>query len=211
MAMILPNPALLAALEPAYAPCRNFGACRDAIWAPDRGQVPRGFLGATGDLRQVRAVMVFAEPGRPYDDEVFDVGAASRVIMEKALSRTYESFRNGQDLFHRNVRWFMSELCPTLSFDDQLKHVWLTEGRLCSFSQEIGDRGDSTCSRTYLSAQLALMPQAKVVAFGGKAKSYLQKARIDHLGAYALAPPGSNHRPARPSWLIALDAIKSAR
>jgi hypothetical protein len=44
----------------------------------------------------------------------------------------------GTDLFHRNVRWFLHELFPGLSFDEQLRRVWLTEGRLCSIAKEIG-------------------------------------------------------------------------
>ena len=51
------------------------------------------------------------------------------------------------------------------------------------------------------------MPQAVVIGFGGKAQAYLSTLKVDHIAAYALAPPGANHRPARPSWDAAVKAV----
>jgi len=66
MPLPMPNPALLDVLLPAYAPCQHLpgrgGSCREAVWQPQRGYIPCGFLGATGELHEVRVVMVFAEP-----------------------------------------------------------------------------------------------------------------------------------------------------
>lgn len=62
---IHPNPQLLALLLEAYRPCQNFGICREAKWSPADGHIPRGFLGATGELSEVEVVMVFSEPGHP--------------------------------------------------------------------------------------------------------------------------------------------------
>lgn len=56
-----------------------------------------------------------------------------------------------------------------------------------------------------------MLPNATVVAFGGKAQDYVRRLKVEHVKAYALAPPGANHTPARPSWENALENIKSRR
>lgn len=206
-----PNTALLAVLLEAYRPCRNFGTCREAQWNPARGQIPRGFLGATGELTDVELVMVFSEPGHPHADESHNTDLDPLGTLDSGLRHTYHCYKTRTDPFHRNVRWFMSQLYPDLSFDDQLRHVWLTEGRLCSIDVEIGATKDRTCADHYLARQLELLPNATVVAFGSKAKHYLRRMDTDWLGAYALAPPGANHRPARPSWEAAITEVEARR
>lgn len=104
----------------------------------------------------------------------------------------------------------MRQLYPDVSFDEQLRHVWLTEGRLCSINNEIGALRDHRCAERYLRAELELLPNATVVAFGGKAHDYVRRLKIrpEPVRAYSLAPPGANHRPARPSWEAALESSK---
>ena len=64
-----PNEKLIEVLSPAYGPCRHMlthgGGCPESRWKPAIGHVPRGFLGATGELAEVELVMVLAEPGEP--------------------------------------------------------------------------------------------------------------------------------------------------
>lgn len=212
-----PDDQLSELLRAAYLPCDNFpalgGICREAHWAPESGHIPRGFLGATGALEDVELVMVFAEPGHPHPGEVYDSKDSPDTLLEGGMRHAYESFAKGTDLFHRNVRWFMDQLYPNLTFDEQLRHVWLTEGRLCSIDNEIGSLRDYRCAERYLRAELELLPNATVVAFGGKARDYVRRLKIEpeHLEAYALAPPGANHKPARPSWEKAIEHIKSRR
>jgi len=206
-----PNPELLSVLLEAYQPCSNFGICREAQWQPEGGHIPRGFMGATGSLTDVEVVMVFAEPGHPHAEESYDPDHAPLELLFGGHSHAYECLKNGTDLFHRNVRWFMSRLWPALSFDGQLKHVWLTEGRLCSIANEIGSTKDRTCASTFLKRQLDLLPNASVVAFGGKAKHYVRGLDVDALEAYALAPPGANHKPAKPSWERVIELIEARR
>lgn len=206
-----PNRELLAVLLEAYRPCKNFGVCREAQWNPEGGQIPRGFLGATGELSEVELVMVFSEPGHPYADDGYDPDLDALGLMDGGLRQTYECFKTGTDLFHRNARWFMAQLYPDLSFDEQLRHVWLTEGRLCSIDVEIGATTDRTCAAHYLTRQLDFLPNATAVAFGGKAKRYLRGLDIARLEAYALAPPGANHKPAKPSWERAIAEIEARR
>ncbi len=131
--------------------------------------------------------------------------------MNSAMAHVHMCYGTRTDLFHRNVRWFMSQLYPDLTFDEQLKHVWLTEGRLCSIDVEIGATKDRTCANHYLKRQLEALPNASVVAFGGKAKHYLKGLGVEFIGAYALAPPGANHKPARPSWEAAIAEIRARK
>jgi hypothetical protein len=57
-------------LAPAYQPCRGFAqVCHEMRWHPAAGHIPRGYLGAKGDLSEVELVLVFAEPGNPLSDE----------------------------------------------------------------------------------------------------------------------------------------------
>ena len=190
---------------------RNFGKCREAKWDPQRGHVPRGFLGSTGEPEEVEVVMVFSEPGNPHDGESYDAGLRPQCLLRSAMQHTYNCFHSHTDLFHKNARWFMSELYPELTFDQQLRHVWLTEGRLCSIEKESGSTTDRTCASHYLAQQIKVLPNATVVAFGWKAKRYLSGICVAFIPAYALSPPGANHKPARPSWQAAIEKIKARR
>lgn len=145
---VLPHPRLRAVLEPAYRPCMGFGTCAEALWRPEAGHVPRGFLGATGALDEVRAVLVFAEPGGVHPGDHYPPDQAPDRFLAQAVAETGRIIAAGTDLFHRNVRAFLDMILPGMAFDDQLRHVWLTEGRLCSVAQEIGGRRDRRCAQT---------------------------------------------------------------
>jgi len=206
-----PHRQLLALLLGAYAPCPNFGVCREALWNPAEGHIPRGFLGATGTLEEVELVMVFAEPGHPYPGDSHASKLDPQSILDSGLRQTYDCFKNGTDLFHRNVREFISQLYPNLSFDEQLRYVWMTEGRLCSIDDEIGATKDRTCATHYLARQIGMLPNANVVAFGSKAKHYMKGLSRPYSGAYSFAPPGANRTEAQPSWEAIINEIQSSR
>ena len=155
--------------------------------------------------------MVFSEPGHPQPGEGHNAELAPRDLLRSAMQHTYNCYRSQVDQFHNNVRWFLSELYPSLTFDQQLRHAWLTEGRLCSIENEIGSTTDPTCASHYLVRQLRLLPNAVVVAFGGKAQRYLSGIGTAHISAYALAPPGANFGPAKPSWQAAIEKVRSRR
>lgn len=204
---LLPCEELLDILRPAYLPCSEFGKCPEACWSPRTGYVPRGYLGARSTAEDVRLVLVFAEPGDPQPGEVYSNERPDEMIAA-VTDTAYRCFSNGQDLFHRNVRWFLSQAFPGLTFDDQLRHTWLTEGRLCSFTEEVGGRKDRRCADYYLARQLDALPNAKMVAAGGKAQEYLRRLKRPFTPCYAFAPPGANHKPARPSWEKALSDLR---
>ena len=119
---------------------------------------------------------------------------------------------NGTDQFHRNVKWFLNELFPRKSLAEQLRHIWLSEGWLCSIVDEIGKASNKICANLFLKRQIELMPKATVIPFGGKARYALKSIRAQYVdGVYALAPPSANHKPAKPSWEKAIDIVKSKR
>ena len=155
--------------------------------------------------------MVFSEPGHPQPGEGHDAKLAPQDLLRSAMQHTYNCYRSQVDQFHNNVRWFLSELYPGLTFDQQLRHAWLTEGRLCSIEEEIGPTRDPTCASHYLVRQLRLLPSATVIAFGGKAQRYLSGIGAAYVDAYALAPPGANFGPTRPSWRAAIEKVRSRR
>lgn len=208
----LSNRKLMEVMLRAYEPCRYFGQCQQAIFKPSNGHIPRGYLGAIGELEEVEVVFVFAEPGHPHSDEKDSRHNNSPMqLLRNALNHTYQCFKKGTDAFHRNTRCIMNQLWPDKSFDQQLRHVWLTESRLCSIDDEIGNVADRTCAHAYLRRQLELMPQATVIAFGGKAQRNLKKIIPNFIKAYALAPPGANFQGARPSWEKAIATVRELR
>ena len=151
--------------------------------------------------------MLFAEPGRPLVEERYDAKADPIELLRAGVQHTYECFSAGKDQFHRNARWFLEQLYPDLSFDEQLRHVWMTEGRLCSIAVETAGTKDRTCAAHYLRRQIDLLPNAMVVAFGRKAQHYISGMDVGWLRAFALAPPGANRKEARPSWETAIVEI----
>ena len=224
---LLPFPNLMSLMLEAY-PCKYFcpqgkasmnmaskvssNTCPEAIWDPKNGNIPRGYLGATGKAEQVEVIMVFAEPGEPHGNETYGLNLDPKNLMESCINHTYTSMNNGTDQFHRNVKWFLNELFPGKSLSEQLRNIWLTEGRLCSIAEEIGKASNKICANHFLKRQIDLMPNATVIPFGGKARDALKSIRVQFVdGVYALAPPGANHKPAKPSWENAIQIVQSKR
>ena len=123
--MTTPNSKLVEILQPAYLPCRGFkeGCNGIATWAPAEGHVPRGFVGATGRLDEVKVVILLAEPGDPHGVEVYRGGN----YMEQACEYTFKALSEGTDLFHRNLKYLLNRLFPDLPLRDQLRRAWVTE------------------------------------------------------------------------------------
>ncbi len=208
-----PHRRLQELLLAAYRPCQNFaGPCTEMRWAPEAGHVPRGFAGATGDLDAVRLVLVCAEPGDPQAWERYD-GRSHEEILLATHDFTYASFRDGTDLFHRNVRLILNMCFPDNSFDEQLERTWNTESVLCSARVESGAVSSAaarTCRANYLQRELALLPNAVVIALGAKARDRMKGLVREVVPAAAAAPPGCHHRQARPSWRAAAARVQNA-
>jgi hypothetical protein len=196
--MISLNPELIRILEPAYRPCPAFKTtCISMRFSPEDGHVPRGFCGATGSLDEVDLVLVVAEPGDPQ-------GREAHTGMSSAYEYATLFFRTAQDLYSKNVRRILDMSWPDLSFDEQMRKVWITESVLCSAKSEcaaIPSAVERECGSRYLWNQLKLFPEALVVALGGKAQRRLRKIGLTNfLPAWSAAPPGCNRTEARASW-----------
>lgn len=209
----MPHPALVEVLAPAYGPCPHFrcqgGACKDAEWNPAVGHIPRGFIGATGLLQDVRLVTVFAEPGHPFAGNDYSAENTPEGFISASTHNSARYRQDGETQFHRNLQWFIEQCFPGASAAEKGRHVWQTEARLCSVPDEIGKSDSKPCGETYLTRQFALLSHATWVAFGSKAQSTMRRLRIPHVAAYALAPPGCNHKPARPSWELAIAEVRA--
>jgi len=201
-----PNDAVLRVLAPAYAPCAAFrDGCLSMRWAPERGHVPRGFCGATGATEDVRLVLVCAEPGDPHESESHSKSSPFESVCEYA----YHCFRDGKDLFHRNVRTILDMCFPGRPFEAQLELTWVTDSVLCSARVECGGVPTSVsreCRARFLQPQLALFPNAVVAALGSKARTRLRGVP-GVISAVAAAPPGCNRGDAKASWQAIADRV----
>ncbi len=200
-------------LLPAYGPCPGFeSSCKGiAKWDPQNGHVPRGFMGATSSLDEVEVVILFAEPGNPYGSDPFSPAQSSRRLLSQASRYTFGHHRGGTDLFHRNLRLMLDLIFPGFQFEDQLKRAWITETYLCSAPRESGNvpsNAERGCADRYLAKQLALFEGLPVIALGGKAQKRAKRYAPNLIKAYSLAPPGCNHKPARPSWEAAAAKVR---
>lgn len=192
---------LVEILSPAYKPCRGFAdTCHEMKWHPAKGHIPRGFLGATGALGNVELVLVFAEPGDPQPDEKHSAG------IESALKAANFYHSNKQDQFHKNSRYILDLCWPNLPFEKQLEKVWMTESVLCSAPIESGrvrSAVERACGERYLLRQLALFPDAVVVALGAKAQKRMRALGYDRfIAASAVAAPEGNPRLWKYYWRV---------
>ncbi|MFH1811881.1 MAG: hypothetical protein ABIJ09_24295 [Pseudomonadota bacterium] len=207
------NPALSKILDEAYAPCPGFtGACQGiATWAPERGHVPRGFLGAFGDLEEVKLVLVVAEPGNPYPGDSHDTSGGPTAMVERMSRIVLELYQRGHDLYHRNMSFILDGCFPGESLVEQLRKVWITESYLCSAPVEGGAvpaRACRECRRRFLERQIALLPGAVVATLGGKAAA--RTKGLNTVAARAISPPGCNHKGSRESWLEVIRLVRES-
>jgi len=183
----LPAAELLAVLRPSLEPCAEFdGACRgETRWAPERGHIPRGWIGATGSLAEVRLVLVTAEPGDPADGEG-SAGAKPDEALRSHHDFAYAALeadnlrRGGRAVpFQRNLRLLIDYCWPGLAFREQMRSTWILPTVLCSASVSGAPMPrlvEQACGVRYLFPQMRLLNSAFVIALGGKAKERLQRA-----------------------------------
>jgi len=211
---VLPIKELCDILLPAFGPCSGFhGACRSMQWKPEHGHVPRGFCGATGALREVQLVLVVAEPGDPHAAEVYASKDSPAKLFKSVCRDVYRCFAHGTDQFHRNVRHILDHCWPDLSFHQQLRRTWVTESVLCSASVECGAVPPDVprnCLDLYLARELALFPNATVVALGVKAHHRMKPLCRPFLRVGSVAPPGCNKQQVRDSWRAISAAVHAA-
>ena len=108
--------------------------------------------------------MLFAEPSDPHGDECYDPDVDPNELLAASVKHAYGCFSDCKDPIHRKTRWFMKRLYPDLSFDEQLRRVWIAQSRLCSR----GSESYTICATRYLAPQIGLLQNARVVAFEGR-------------------------------------------
>lgn len=210
----LPNNQLRQTLLPAYS-CPYFGTCKEAKFVPSQGHMPRGFVGAYGDLQEIEVIFVIAEPGHPLKQENYENELEAEKLLDFATATAYDLLLNQKTTFHKNMRWVLNHYWPNLELSAQLSRVWITESRLCSIENKIGPMKDKLCSTLYLSKQLEILKDIPVIAFGNKARDRI--LQIDGFDATrlfcarALAPPGSTSPKSKKSWIESLEFVKGIK
>jgi hypothetical protein len=178
--------------------------CKAMRYDPARGLFPRGFAGATGRLDEIDLVLVVAEPGEPSATSVRSPEGQPEDVIEFMAWAVGGAFRDRDSAFHRNVRYLLDCCWGETTFDECMRRTWITEGVLCSAARTAGPVAKSVvreCVSRYLAPQLALLPNAFVIALGGKAASRIRLAgRAPDAKAFAAGLPGANSKRARPSW-----------
>ena len=209
-------------LKPAYDPCPEFkDACRDvARWAPERGHVPRGYIGACGTLDEVEVILLLAEPGDPFDGDTFSGGLGASDFVTCASQNTRRSYEQHARGFHANMRTILNLLFPGASLDEQLRKVWIGETYLCSAPTETGRvpaAAERACVHRFLSRQLILLRGRPIVALGGKAQARVRRLVDEIAGvedrlidAWAASPPGANNPKAYQSWERAAMRVRAS-
>ena len=195
-------------LKKAYEPCSEFsGACNGVTkWKPENGHIPRGFCGATGSLAEVELVLVCAEPGNPHNNESHH-GINSVDYLNSAVTYASKCFEAETDTFHENIRYILNLCFPNEDFAQQMRRTWITDSVKCSAPKECGPvpaRVGRACRAKFLDHELALFPNALIVALGKKAARRL-KDYPGVLEVVAAARPFGIRKEAKASW----DAIQT--
>lgn len=190
---------LIAVLTPALSRCPHFDdACKFACWAPELGHVPRGFFGSKGPPSDIRLVLVNAEPGNPAAGETYEGSAISMITQHEAVFERL-SLNNR---FHRNLSRILDYCWPGLSKEERWARTWYTNTVLCSAKKSGGPvpmTSVEVCIRNYLQEQIALMPDAFVLALGGKARNRLRRLNV-HVHGTAMHPSARPTNDPDPSW-----------
>jgi len=199
----MPCRELCGVLEKAYAPKGNRCPC-GLLWDPKRGDIPRGFLGATGRVEDVRLVLVKAEPG-PAGDYGEQESYGKKAKMEpsdwiaEACSQSYyrlskvAPFNPATDkrpVHHACMRYILNVCWPDLTtLDQQLERTWITESVLCSPLPKDGKRDAHAdidddiarrCRENHLEEQLRQLRRPAIVApLGGKARRRMEGLRVE--------------------------------
>jgi hypothetical protein len=205
---------LIRLLKEAF-PCQNFKkTCRDHMkWIPERGYVPSGFGGANGSLDDVQLVIITAEPSTPLKDDTY-AGSPKKMI-SKELS-LFEKYMRGhvadnKSRYFPNLKEILDNFFgPNRSLDDKLKSTWFTTSVKCAAERTGGPvkrNIEIACTDLYLKRELGLLPNAFVLALGGKARDRLKRVGI-YVNAWAHHPSARNPIKREASWQAAATCFR---
>ena len=178
----LPHPNLLDIMKEAY-PCAKFyeqqesvpnfkteivncQVCKEADWNPAKGFMPRSYIGATGKLEEVEAILVCINPFEPHRavephrGEEYDPEHSSLEMVEANVRYVHDCIRGLQprfkSRFHIRMKEFLDKLYPNEHLNQILKKVWITQCRLCSSNSDSTDIDSVSCMDLYLKKQLEI-------------------------------------------------------
>ncbi len=199
-----PAPEFVGNLATAYR-CGSFDkACMSMRWNPEGGHIPRGYTGATGTLQDVSLVICLAEPGDPNRIERYDFLSGAEQLVQTTAAGVAGAIAKGGRGFHGNLLYVIRACWPDLSFDEQLKRTWITEATLCSAqntTKPVPKEIEFECASRYLKKQIALVPDAFILALGRKAEQRLRAVGIRFdFAARAVGRPIGSRIDAESSW-----------
>lgn len=206
--------ALFEILKPLYSPCVHFkNACAGHCqWSLDIGMVPSGFGGATGELSEVKLIVITAEPGAPivnhgYSGTPQEMVENSMKIFERSLrvgGVDRASGFNGR--FHRNFRRILEYCWPEEGIDAILRKTWVTNTVLCPlppFANSHPKQVKTTCGNSYLKQQIELFPSAFILVLGRETKARMEMNGFEY-NANGLHPSyWANPKASIDSWKLA--------
>ena len=90
--------------------------------------MPRGFLGATGELDEIELVIVLAEPGDPKGTEKYLDELAPSDTVRRVVDFVHETYVNQEDRrvhgkVQRVIRWFFDRWFRGINFEVRLEPV----------------------------------------------------------------------------------------
>jgi hypothetical protein len=187
MNAVAPALELAAILEPAFGPCPHLAdvCAGNACWDPARGYVPRGYLGATRSLGEIRLVLATAEPGEPDEGDAYRGTPAA--MLAAAAARSLAAFERGPQQrsapapFHRNLRKILDFCWPGESLESQLAQTWIAPAVLCTarvFGMPVPRAMEVTCVHAYFRRELDVLGDVFIVALGAKAHARLERGGI---------------------------------
>ena len=173
-------------------------------WNPSKGHVPRGYLGGEGHIEEIELVLIIAEPGDPLPGEQFHFDQSVQELFREVYQFVRCRYSEKATSFHTKARSIINLCWPDLSFDEQLKKVWITESVLCSAKVESGP-----VAAKIGRACIRLLPNATFAAFGRKAQKRTAHLNVEIQPAYAIAPPGCNFNGAQESYQKIAEIVRS--
>ena len=236
----LPHPKLLEIMKDAY-PCVKFKEqqesvlnfktdpinckiCKEAVWNPAKGYIPRSYIGATGNLEDVEAILICISPFEPhravepFPGEGYDPELSPLEMVEANVKYVHDCIRLLQprfkSRFHLRMKEFLETLYPNEHLNQILKKVWITQCRLCSSNPDSEEVSADTCMKHYLKKQLEALPDATVVVFGEQAQKAMNTFLETHnIGrnfepCYSFSVRPADLEKARESWERVIKIIR---
>jgi len=177
-------------------------------FAPACGHIPRGYAGGNAaDLSEVRLVIVTAEPGEPKPGKE-EHGGAPEELFQQAIGLFDRLWMEQRGRFYPNLKRLLDRCWPGLPHEERMRRTWFTNAVLCSAVRTTGPVArevEETCGREYFVRQMNILPDAFVIALGGKANTRAKRL-LKHREVMKADHPSRRGSPL-PSYDVAAEAF----